>query len=206
MDDVELEAEDLIDEFLKNCANLKSLSISQNGTLWVKKFGRQLETLEVIVAPPLDFHLYTTAIREVAFNRISNPTVDCQDLWEKIGSSLPLDEIFKIKQHCRSLTTVILCPLERECIAAVASLLALYGDKLQYALLSGKNEGELKDVADAFPNPQFEFPGFTSVPMLQIIDPQLEILKNHGYSWLPGSDLEEWKNVWDKSYPLELRK
>lgn len=88
----------LIDDFLNSCPNGTSLSISEidstyymtpetSQSSWVRKFGSQLEKLELHIYVPNSFPMHFTALRELVLSR-EPAEMEPTDLWRKIGCSL----------------------------------------------------------------------------------------------------------------------
>lgn len=156
-----------LDEFLKNCPNVKSLSINSTPFSAWKKFGMQIEARDVMIAHGSDFPLHFAVRKLTVFTSPHS--------WERIGNSLEKlvvlfefsvkDEVDKIKLHCPKLTSVSLEGSKEEDKDAIAALLASYGDKLEYAYLCEMHEGQLMDVVRACPKARVRLRTISNFPV-----------------------------------------
>jgi len=116
---------EMVDHFVAKCPNVKSLSVVENFGLWVSKFGKQLERLEVASGGPiLAIRVPCLSLLELTFSSrkertgLNFPECDIDEIdWEHVGDSLQSLTIShfltsksglkKIKKHCKKLNTFL---------------------------------------------------------------------------------------------------
>jgi len=209
------DGEDLIDDFVKHCPNVTSLSIEEGmDSVWVSKFTSQLKILEVRGAVRRNINEHYPALRMLRIRSYFGT----QDLLRRIGASLESlaihyfvverdDDVDKIKLYCPNLKSVSLGWLSSGHNPAVSRLLASYGCNLEYSHLHCIGEDGIRDVVTACPNARFHLSDGYGYPLslssMNIIGPRLESL-TLGYTDAVGigGDLVEWTRAWDKCVNL----
>jgi len=204
--------EEMVRDFLKNCPNVTSLSTSYDGNSLVKKFGSQLETLEVMNDTGYNYRIYSTTLRDLTMDRPSQDTGK-RNLWKRIGRGLERlviskricakNEVDNIKQHCRNLKSISIKGRDGPDRVAIANLLASYGDQLEHAYLYNMNENQIRDVTDGCTNARFHLDNFGGdflIFGLNAIGHRLESIKIKEYAG--NGDYVELTNAWNKCVNL----
>jgi len=207
----ERDGDNLVDDFVTYCPNMTSLSIEEEwDAVWTKKFGSQLEILEVhadmVLADkfvlrleklrpednfPLNLYQRGPALRELNMtaHRESDGGFD------------------KIKLHCPNLKSVSVRIRPDLGCSAITKLLVSYGDRLEYALLFWLSEDQIRAVADACPNARFHVTGNyqfgLTLTTLKLIGPRVEgvdlYFANSGNMHI---DMDECTDAWSQCMNL----
>lgn len=203
----EMGIENDVDDFRKNCPNVSSLSIAENGKSWVHKFGRQLETLQICSGCAAPIYSTVAALSELTLGCLD--VKRSADFWQRIGRSLKsltvcapisgVSKVYNIKEHCRYLEIIHLHGSGRKEVAAIASILTSYGDQLEFASLYNMKESQLRIVAGACPNARFRLYNLKnslSYAGLNSIGHRLEVI--FIFELLYSKNLVEWTKAWGK--------
>jgi len=182
---------EIVDDFLSNCPNVKSLSIEDEGRPWISahwlsRFGRQLEHLDISTVFSGDILKNCANLRELDLY------LECHEvdfeidevIWEQIGGNLecltlsgmyPEDHIESIKMHCRNLRRIRIYESEDlvgDFTQELISLLASFGGQLEYCHIQWMNIRQLTTISEACKNARFS----TGVPVNNLIYPALKVL------------------------------
>jgi len=197
----------LVNDFLKHCPNVSSLSIAEKSSFWLNSFGKQLERLELRTANPIEFPLHSTTLRELTLGTYGDGSFSTE-LWRRIGPSLETlilhhvipeeNEVSDIKEHCRNLKSISIGGGTYEENSALANLLASYGGQLKYAHLYEMSKDQMRTVVDACPNARFllrmvDIQSFRAA--LNMIGSRLAVTKT--FMFTINHDFDIWKNMWD---------
>lgn len=219
---------DIVDEFLENCPNVKSLSIEDKKGVWVSRFGGQLEQLEIVTETPSAISKTSRNLRVLNMFLFGGTTTHQTDLWEYIGKRLEYltlccifnnqeeIEIEKIMTYCRNLRQIRINHLWKR-NKEISNLLTSYGDQLEYCHAESMNEGELTSITSACKNVRFSATLLASNGMdtLNILGSRLEVLNvTYRSFWLDylfcGESIYfgEWfvSNPWNKCVNIRTLK
>jgi len=206
--DISVGSEYILEDFVNHCPNVTSLSITLGGIYWARKFGQQIEKLQVRVDYPLHSPWNFPDLRELHMTMKTDHI--CPGFWKYIGRSLEklvvsfhvnsVDNVGDIGEHCRKLKVISLGEGYYRAISATVSLLASYGDQLEHALLSMMNEKQILEVIEACPNARFDLHDFFwpfSSAGIDLIGPKLDCIVGFKFTVADGDDPTR-QHVWDK--------
>jgi len=118
--------EDVVDDFVTHCPNVKALKISESGPIWVKKFRNQIDKLGVRADTLVDMPPYIPKLKELNLDLI-DPNLEIRvpiippGFWTSIGCNLEklavtssdgaVIQVDEIQEYCRGLKSISLVTL-----------------------------------------------------------------------------------------------
>lgn len=111
---------DIVDDFVKNCPSVTSLSVEDMGRAWVSRFGNQLQKLELATENTRGLSQYCSSLRELNLwlfpgkTNINAADKEDRDLWKYVGVKLEkltfksadpitLAQLENVEKYCRKL-------------------------------------------------------------------------------------------------------
>jgi len=163
----------IVDDFLKSCPNVISLSVYDEKGEWASKFGDQLESLEIETDKSSGIIDSCRNLREL--NLYAPHAEDLQDIGDKLEclkfhssddddhsdsatlfrSTWDMEAIAKYCRNLRSFTFNDAADYENTWNDAISSLLASYGDQLEYCEVKNMYDDDLTTITSACKNVRF---------------------------------------------------